>query len=84
MTKNTIAQLAFEAGRAYENRLMTFGLLDCISGDDLAYAKGFGGQIKLKGDLSNFTELFATRGLTDRKIKALFEPIELLNEILNI
>jgi hypothetical protein len=29
-------------------------------------------------------ERFATRGLTDRKIKALFEPIELLNEILNI
>jgi hypothetical protein len=79
-----VAELAFEAGRAYENRLMTFGLYNCISGDEIAYSKGFGGQIKLKGDLSNFTELFATRGLTDAKIKALFEPIELLNDLLNI
>ena len=81
MTKKILIQLAFEAGRTYENRLISFGLNDCISGEDLAYSKGFGSQLKMKGDLSNFSQIFATRGLNEAKIKSLFEPIEFMNEL---
>ena len=80
-----LLKLAFEAGRTFENRYNSFGLGNCIEGNDLAYAKGFGADFKnMKGDLSELSQLFATKGLNERKLKALSEPLDLLEELIAI
>lgn len=74
-----LLELAFECGRTYENRWISFDLYNTINFEDLNISKKLGGTITpLKnGNSDTLSNIFGLH-LDDRKKNALLEPLEKL------
>lgn len=70
-----ISAFAFEAGRAFENRVITFDLYNTINFEDLKYSAQKGGQLSLNGNPDKMLGMLSMK-LDERKIQALKDCID--------
>ena len=79
-----IIQLAFEAGRTYENRYIHFDLYNTINFQDFQDSKAKGAGWKV--DIKSTERLLNIPGLnfTERMVKSLSDPIEKLEKFRTI
>lgn len=73
-----IIELAFECGRTFENRYIGFGLNDTINFEDFKDAEGMGAMFGFEIKQSDKLKQMIGKGITDRRKKALSDPIDQL------